>query len=128
MNNAPQRRQKRRGCLKMARVARCAHRVPCLKEGEESCSMPGQCSTSTRAKQPGDYLPRVPCCATESSALFGPHHTRIPLLPSTLTNTSSSCATENSQPVLRYRSVFSRRCAKAPACAHVLDITTGCDA
>ena len=49
--------------------------------------MHGQSSKSTRANKPCDHLYLVPCCATETSAFFCPHHSRMPLLPSTLANT-----------------------------------------
>jgi len=61
--------------------------------------MHGQCRKRTRAKKSCDRLHFAPGCATESSAFFWPHHARMPLLPSPVAMTRSSCATENSQPV-----------------------------
>src|SRR5262249_24076669 len=106
----------------MELVASFAHRVNFLKEGEESGSMQGQCSTRTRAKNPCDHLPLVPCCATESSAFFCPHHTRMPLLPSPLANTRSSCATENFQGTsLDVHFISSLPVKQQPACMAWVD-------
>jgi hypothetical protein len=61
--------------------------------------MPGQCSTSARAKKLCDYLHFVPGCAPESSAFLWPHRSRMLLLPSSVASTRSSWVAENSQPV-----------------------------
>jgi hypothetical protein len=62
--------------------------------------MPGQCSTSARAKKLCDYLHFVPGCAPESSAFLWPHRSRMLLLPSSVASTRSSWVAENSQPVI----------------------------
>ena len=41
-----------------------------LEVAKASCFMPGQCSTSARAKKPCGHLHCVPSCAPESSAFF----------------------------------------------------------
>ena len=40
------------------------------RRGRKSCSLHEPCRTSTRAKEPCDYLHLMPGCATEPSAFF----------------------------------------------------------
>jgi hypothetical protein len=71
-----------------------------LEVAEESCFMLGQCSKHARAKKPCDHRHFMPGCAPETSAFFWPHDPRMLLLPSSVATTRSSCAAENSQPVM----------------------------
>src|SRR4029453_628099 len=68
--------------------------------------MPGQCSTSARAKKLCDYLHFVPGCAPESSAFLWPHRSRMLLLPSSVASTRSSWVAENSQLVIMYTTIL----------------------
>src|SRR4051794_12878294 len=72
---------------------KCCTSSSLLAGGGGSGSIHGEGRKRARAPQPCAHLPRVPCCATASAALFCPPHSPLPLLPLMLANTSSSCAT-----------------------------------